>query len=428
MPKGRYLRHKRFLPGGSCAATTRIAIGLGVAIGFAAVAWSQDPSPLPEGPVAIATTPGGQGIPGDIAVSQGELVFQPAESGRGPLELTRIRDVRFTHPAVGEPPTGDVWWIHLAGRQQFLARKVALSRQKASFQLSDGRRIDVPRNRLAGMGRVEGAAIYPREQLQKDVIILRRGAELFGTLESFGEAGGLLRGAFGEMHLDRGAVSGIRLKDEQATTLDDKGLFVRAWLAVSSHDSETEQREVLAGALEVGPQDSLQLKHSDLGMVSLSRDRLRRIEVLHQGWRMAIDPRYHHLGNEVRPTFDVGWPEGTELAIAFSAEKMPPGELWLSAYVVELEQIGPSAKYADALAAGHLRTNVVLNGKAIDYLNRYVPATTSRPQRIRLRIPRDALLPDQNRLVIQQVSQRDKPSEYDDCGIYDMALEVESAP
>ena len=427
MPEGRYLRHKRSPPGGLAAAAAWIVVGLGIANAGAAVAWSQNSSTVKE-PAAVATTLSGQEIPGDLVVSQGGALFQPADSERGSLELPQLRDIRFAHPAAADAPAGDVWWIHLAGRQQFLARPDDVSRKMASLELPDGRHVNAPRNRLTGMNRIEGGAVFPRQQIRQDVVVLQRGDELFGSLESFGADGGQLRGAFGPMHIDRDAVSGIQLRAEQATPFADHGLYVRAWLAVLSQDSEMEQCEVLAGVVTADIKGGLLLKHADLGIVPLPRDRLQRIEVLHDGWRMLIDPRYHHLGNEVRPIFDVARPEGTELAVRFPADKIPPGELWLSAYVVELEQVGPGAKYADALAAGHLRTNVVLNGKTVDYLNRHVSATTSRPQRIRLRIPRDALLPDQNRLVIQQISQRDKPSEYDDCGIYDLALEVEAAP
>ena len=79
--------------------------------------------------------------------------------------------------------------------------------------------------------------------------------------------------------------------------------------------------------------------------------------------------------------------------------------------------------FASLVSKGELRTNVQINGKFVDYLNRHITSKTETPERIRLAIPAGLLLEGENRLRIEQVAEADRPNSLDDLGVLGIALE-----
>ena len=72
---------------------------------------------------------------------------------------------------------------------------------------------------------------------------------------------------------------------------------------------------------------------------------------------------------------------------------------------------------------GELRTNVQINGKFVDYLNRHITSKNETPERIRLPIPAGLLRAGENRLRIEQVAEASNPNSLDDLGVLGIALE-----
>ena len=77
---------------------------------------------------------------------------------------------------------------------------------------------------------------------------------------------------------------------------------------------------------------------------------------------------------------------------------------------------------------GELRTNVLVNGKSIDYLNRHVTSKNESPERIRLAIPEGLLRQGKNQIRIEQVAEANNPTSLDDLGVLGIALETDPAP
>jgi hypothetical protein len=74
---------------------------------------------------------------------------------------------------------------------------------------------------------------------------------------------------------------------------------------------------------------------------------------------------------------------------------------------------------------GELRTYIVINGKRIDFLNRYVKRTDD-PERVAIPIPAGTLRSGLNTIRLQLTGMATK--ELDDFGVLQMALEFRSEP
>lgn len=79
--------------------------------------------------------------------------------------------------------------------------------------------------------------------------------------------------------------------------------------------------------------------------------------------------------------------------------------------------------FAEFLKNGELRTNVLLNGRLIDHLNRHVRDQNETAARLRLPVPAGALRAGENVLRLEQVGKKNEPGYLDDLGILGTALE-----
>ncbi|MSR59884.1 MAG: hypothetical protein EXS05_19970 [Planctomycetaceae bacterium] len=84
-------------------------------------------------------------------------------------------------------------------------------------------------------------------------------------------------------------------------------------------------------------------------------------------------------------------------------------------------------RYRKDLAAGHLRTELWINGRRLDDLNRHVAlrAHPDNPQRLRIAVPNAFLKAGDNTLELRQRPDRNDPQQFDDCEISRLGLEVE---
>ena len=160
--------------------------------------------------------------------------------------------------------------------------------------------------------------------------------------------------------------------------------------------------------------------------------RIYRIRPLFDGSLTLIDAGPRHLGNGIRSEFAVPRPDGTELEYALQVDERPGGPVWLSADISEMEAAAPDAPAASPrlseLRDGFLITECLINGKKIGNWNQLVSfrRAANDPQRLRLRIPEEALLVGRNLLVIRQQPARDDKRSFDDLLIRNLALEMES--
>jgi hypothetical protein len=99
-----------------------------------------------------------------------------------------------------------------------------------------------------------------------------------------------------------------------------------------------------------------------------------------------------------------------------------PGFVVLDVIQVVGETAG--SPYSNLVLKGELRTYVALNGKRIDYINRYITSTNETPERIRIPIPQNLLKPGKNTIRIEQTGIASDPTWFDDLGILRIALQA----
>ncbi len=214
---------------------------------------------------------------------------------------------------------------------------------------------------------------------------------------------------------------------EQSRPVD--GLLVRVeWR--SSPGTDLRDTDQVEGALLALTDATLTVATPYAGDLAIPRDRLRKLRVLGRGRRIVLDATAHHLGNNVSkdaPVLDPPLPEGGVLEQTFTLDKVPEGAS--PALVLDVVQVvgeANSLQFSDLVRKGEIRTNVKVNGRAVDYLNRHITTKNETPERIRLPIPAGLLRPGENLLRIEQVGKVGDPEELDDLGILTIAVEFEA--
>ncbi len=228
--------------------------------------------------------------------------------------------------------------------------------------------------------------------------------------------------------LSWGEVSGLYLRRVPAQGTPIDGLLVRTEWRSAPGDRPTDF-DFAEGALIGLSPASLTLATPYSGTLTIPRDDLRRILVLGRGRRLVIDTSAHHLGDEISvtpPLLDPPRPEGLaldrtiELAEPFRDD--PPAELVLDVVQV-VPEVGDT-EYSRQVRNGELRTYVSINGRRVDYLNRYIKASQNEtPERIRIPIPRGVLHAGKNAIRIEVTGGASSTALYDDVGILQMAVE-----
>ena len=107
-----------------------------------------------------------------------------------------------------------------------------------------------------------------------------------------------------------------------------------------------------------------------------------------------IDPAAHHLGDEysaTAPLLNPRQPEGDRLERTIELTEIPDQPCFLVLDVFQLLGEDNDAGWSQRIREGELRTYVAINGKRIDYLNRYVKKSNDVPEQIAVPIPKGAL-------------------------------------
>jgi len=198
----------------------------------------------------------------------------------------------------------------------------------------------------------------------------------------------------------------------------------------------TSGNELLVAAIQGVRGDRLVIEHPWLRGVELPLERVWRVVPRFPGWYFLIDPAAHHLGNDLRDDFDSPLPEGTRLERSFELEAIPPGRALLTMHLAEMEPGAgghghdqPAAAAPRPPSAEHLGTQVFLNDRKLDLLNRHVAvrARSSAPQTVRLAVAPGVLQPGKNVVRIELRSDANDPHEFDDFELSRLALEVEES-
>jgi hypothetical protein len=186
---------------------------------------------------------------------------------------------------------------------------------------------------------------------------------------------------------------------------------------------------MIEGALIAVSESSITIATPFAGQITLPRDRRRGMRVLGSGQRIVVDPTTHHLGDNIStspPWLDPPQPEGGALERSVELARVPSGSASLVIDVVQVAGVGDGLQFSSLVKKGELLTNVTVNGKRVDDLNRHITSKNETPERIRLPVPSGLLRPGRNVIRFDQVGIASDPNYLDDLGLLGIALEFEA--
>lgn len=224
--------------------------------------------------------------------------------------------------------------------------------------------------------------------------------------------------------LDWSEVAGLYFRREPAAGAAIEGPQARVEWQVSSANTPRDV-DFAEGALTGLTDSTLTLITPYAGTLAIPRDRLIRLRVLEPGRFLVIDAAAHHLGDNISartPLLDPPLPEGGFLERTFELKNASTGTVSLVLDVVQVVGETSGTPYSNLVQKGELRTNVLINGKMMDYINRYIVTANETPERILIPIPADLLKPGGNVLRIEQTGTKNSPQELDDLGILQIGL------
>ena len=270
-----------------------------------------------------------------------------------------------------------------------------------------------------------------------DVVATHSGEEFFGRVSRFAPHGITLDGIAGEAAVpwSRVATVGFRASDRPLSGLaaPREGLVARL-----ECQPFVDRPQLLADRLTVTiiafDRDGLTVSHPFLGEFPLSWRDISRIEPLFVGQDLVLDARRVHLGDSIRADFRRPLPDGTEWVSEFVLTSTPPGDVWLSLNAADLEPSGPDTPPGSAflkeLRAGRLLTDVIVNNQPVGDLNGRLRfrASPDQPERLRCLLPQDVLRAGANTLRLRQRPLTENGSDFDDCELSDLRLELRAAP
>ena len=226
-----------------------------------------------------------------------------------------------------------------------------------------------------------------------------------------------------------GDVSGVYLRREAKPSRPITGLLVRLeWRAGPGNDPR--DLDAAEGMLSASTDAALALETPYAGTITIPRDRLRRLRVLGKATRIVIDPFAHHLGDNVSTPPELLDPpqfEGGVLERAFDLAQAPEGAAHLVIDAVQVVGEAPGLRFSERVRDGELVTNILVNGKRIDTLNRHIMTSNEVPETVRVAVPKGLLKAGKNLVRFEQVGLKSDPNYLDDLGILGVAIDLDTA-
>ncbi len=249
---------------------------------------------------------------------------------------------------------------------------------------------------------------------EQDDVWLADGDQLFGTVLCADRRTIQLQGRFGERSLSWAEVRAIHFRRQGSPIRNSVGEHVKIGLGQENHLDEIE------GVVTSLDDRKLALQHPVLGSLTMDRAGLRQLQWRFTGRRIELDDMPHHLGRQLLP--DSPRPEGMSLRRTFTVAAVPTTAR-LQATVAHLKGPGDEPAVARMLARGGLRTEVVLNGRVIDYLNRHVARSSSVPQILTITLPASAIRAGDNVLELRQTIDSESGRSAD-CVVSGLVVEI----
>lgn len=266
-----------------------------------------------------------------------------------------------------------------------------------------------------------------------DLAWLGGGDELFGKAEVIDQRGILLDGRFGRRRLPWSELRGVIFPPERGPVASQvAGLIASIELAPIPGAGSAPNDHIIAALHSWSPRELL-AEHPYLGTLRIPVDEINRIVPQFLGSLLPVDPAWHHLGDAIREDFHAQTAEGTRLEWKVRLDAVPKTRGFISLLAADLEPHGARARggqFQQASDPGDMSTELLVNGRRLADLNRFVSVRSlpGNPQRLRILLPAGLLKAGENVIRIAQRPERDDASEFDDCEISRLALEFEPQP
>ncbi|OAI47059.1 hypothetical protein AYO44_10300 [Planctomycetaceae bacterium SCGC AG-212-F19] len=235
----------------------------------------------------------------------------------------------------------------------------------------------------------------PPGDLDQDEVWLASGDQQFGKVLGADRHKIEMSTRFGPRTVSWADVRAVHFRRQPSPPRSSSGEHVRIGI-----DAGAGNADQLEGVLAGMDERRITLNHAVLGSIAVERDHVRYIQWRFQGRRLELEHGIYHLGEKPIAGSDVR-PEGLSLRRTFALTAVPAAAR-LQVAVAHLPAPGDDATVARMLQRGGLRTEVVLNGRVVDYLNRHVARSPAQPQTITLALPAANLRVGDNVLELRQ--------------------------
>jgi hypothetical protein len=264
-----------------------------------------------------------------------------------------------------------------------------------------------------------------------DFVRLATGEELFGKVVQTDAHLATLSGRLGQRRFPWTDLDGIGFAVDAEPTVRPVAGWIAAIELAPILDAGADSGDRIIAAIQSASESELIVLHPHLGSLRIPCQEIERVVPQFNGTLWLIDAAHHHLGDEIREDFHAKLAEGPQREWSFSLEAAPERQAFVSLLAADLEPASPQAPrdgpFRAQLAAGRLRTDLIVNGRRIDDLNRHVSwrALPANPQRLRIPVPAGLVKAGMNSIRLQQRPAADDPRQFDDCEISRIALEFD---
>ncbi|MGQ0636423.1 MAG: hypothetical protein ACT4QC_17565 [Planctomycetaceae bacterium] len=322
--------------------------------------------------------------------------------------------------ARGQAPEGALATVRFAGRPAERRTRTEIAAPAPRAWVDDVR-----------IARQVAQVALPKRASSQGQVWLSSGDEVFGNPVAFNNRQVVQAGRFGRQTWLWRKLRGIGFRIAAAPAAAPiSGLLAWVELTPILYSSPDEPDRLLV-AIESLDDRQLVAAHPWLGRVVLPCAEIGRIEPLFEGTLCLLDPVGHHLGDSIREDLPAKLPEGTRWEHRFTLNVLPERKAFLSLLAVGLEPgnpyVAPKGPLQDELAVGFLETDLTVNNRRIDSLNRHAtqPSRLATPERIRIPLPAGLLKVGENTLRLEQRPSRDDPQEFDDFEFSRISIEFE---
>jgi hypothetical protein len=268
------------------------------------------------------------------------------------------------------------------------------------------------------LARVVEPGRHSRADPDQDELWLRDGDQVFGRVLTADRRSICLRARFGKRIWVWGDVRGLYLREAISPSRITEGEQVRIRVRTGAGP----ELDRVVGQVRGLDADRLTVRAPILGELVIDRHRVRRLRWLFHGRRIELDHTGHHLGPKgmLVARLHPARAEGLKANWKFDLESLPAAAQ-LQLQVAHLR--GKEDGNTQAWKRGELQTEVVVNGKVVDYLNHHVQHSGWEPRRVSIALPRERLRVGRNTLQLRQTPER-RTGHYESFGVKNLVIEM----